>query len=450
MMECVIDRLNDKGHGRGHLPDNKGGVVVDVKGAFIGETVTVELKKGRRGVKKGILQQIEVASVDRVPDLCSHAAICGGCNLHGLNYTSQVAIKQQITQKLFSHPVNPILAAPCATYYRNKMEFSFSEDKEKRRYLGLVMEDSRGKVFNQKNCALCPEWMLDTLTSIYDHWCKTSIEAYYLHTNSGSLRTLTCRSAFNTSDRMVILGLSGNPQFALSYEELLGFKEAILRANADCSNLSIFVVLTHIEKGTPTYTSEIHLHGKDHYEEHLLGKRFLISPQAFFQPNPNQTAILYQTAFDLLDPKSTDRVLDLYCGVGSIGICLKDKVASVFGVELNRYAVCDAKRNIEINHLENVDVAVGDVKEVLHHHKSEPFSIVIVDPPRAGLDEQVVETLTAMAVEKLLYISCNPKTLSRDLILLEAKGYEVQVLQPVDQFPQTLHLEMIAILKFVG
>lgn len=146
----------------------------------------------------------------------------------------------------------------------------------------MVQEDSRGKVFEQKDCALCPEWMLQTLKNVYDYWCTTTIDAYYLHRNSGSLRTLTCRGGVNTRDRMVILGLSGNPSFALTYEELEGFKQAILEANREFPQISIFAVLTHVEKGTPTYTSEIHLHGKDHYTESLLGKTFLISPQAFF------------------------------------------------------------------------------------------------------------------------------------------------------------------------
>jgi 23S rRNA (uracil1939-C5)-methyltransferase len=440
MEQILIERWNEKGHGRARFE----GKTVDVKGAFLGETVLVDLKKGKRGTKKGIIHSIFSPSVERVADRCSHSRICGGCNFHGLSYPSQILLKQEAVQKLFTHPVAPIIEAQEPFYYRNKMEFTFSEDKEKKRYLGLVQEDSRGKVFEQKDCALCPEWMLGTLKNVYDHWCTTTIDAYYLHRNSGSLRTLTCRGSVNTKERMVILGLSGNPSFALTYEELEGFKQAILEANLDSPQISIFAVLTHVEKGTPTYTSEIHLHGKDHYTETLLKKTFLISPQAFFQPNPVQAERLYTTAFDLLQPAPEERVLDLYCGVGSIGICLKERVKEVYGIELNKYAVCDAMRNIAVNGLENINVAVGDVKEVLLQHKDAPFDSVIVDPPRAGLDIEVIETLGAMQVKKLLYISCNPKTLARDLPLLESKGYQLEALQPVDQFPQTLHLEMIA------
>jgi 23S rRNA (uracil1939-C5)-methyltransferase len=443
MEQCVIEKWTEKGHGRAFQQ----GKAIDIKGAFVGETVRVDLKKGKRGGKKGILKSIEIPSVERVLEKCSHTLICGGCNLHGLSYDSQVQIKQKNVQKLFSQPVQPILIAQEPFYYRNKMEFSFSQDKDKKKYLGLVEEESRGKVFEQKDCALCPEWMITTLKSVFDHWCGTSLDAYYLHTNTGSLRTLTCRVGVNTADRMVILGLSGNPMFALSFEELEGFKEAILNANKECKNLSVFVVLTHVEKGVPTYTSEMHLFGKDHISEVLCGKTFFISPQSFFQPNPKQAELLYKTAFDLLQPKPSDSVLDLYCGVGSIGICLKERVHKVVGIELNRYAVCDAKRNISINNLENVEVTVGDVKDSLAQHKDTPFDIIILDPPRAGLDEQVIRTLQQMRVEKILYISCNPKSLSRDLASLENCGYAVEILQPVDQFPQTLHLEMIALFK---
>ena len=444
MMQCVIDRLSEKGHGRATVD----GKVVDVKGAFLGELAHVELMKGKRGVKKGILKALENKSLDRTPDRCSHASYCGGCNLHGLSYPAQTKIKQEATQKIFNFPVNPIIQAEDPFYYRNKMEFTFSQDKEKNRYLGLIMEDSRGKVFNQTSCGLCPNWMIDTLKSVNEHWSTTALEAYHMPTNAGVLRTLTCRGGVFTKERMVILGLSGNPLYALTHEELDGFKRAILKANKDCDQLSIFVVLTHIEKKVPTFTTEIHLHGKDHYTEILLGKQFFISPQAFFQPNPVQAEVLYQTAFDLLNPSKDDRVLDLYCGVGSIGICLKDRVKSVFGIELNRYAVCDAKRNVQANQLSQVDIVVGDVKEVLDKHKDEPFQIVIVDPPRAGLDLKVIETLGQMRASKLLYVSCNPKTLARDVPILEAQGYRLKVLQPVDQFPQTLHLEMIALFHY--
>lgn len=443
MEQCVIQKWTEKGHGRAFSQ----GKAIDVKGAFLGETVLVDLRKGKKGIRKGILQKIQMPSVDRVLDRCSHARICGGCNFHGLSYDSQIQIKQKNVEKLFSHPVRPILQAKEPFYYRNKMEFSFSQDKEKKKYLGLVEEDSRGKVFEQKDCAICPEWMTTTVKSVFDHWTTTSIDAYYLHTNTGSLRTLTCRYGVNTGDRMVILGLSGNPLFALGYDELEGFKKAILIANKDCKDLSVFVVLTHIEKGVPTYTSEILLWGKDHYTEILCKKKFFISPQSFFQPNPKQAELLYNTAFDLLQPKPTDSVLDLYCGVGSIGICLKDRVRTIVGVELNRYAVCDAKRNISLNDLENIEITVGDVKDSLNQHKDIPFDCIILDPPRAGLDEKVIDTLKEMRVKKVLYISCNPKSLSRDLNLIENCGYEVEALQPVDQFPQTLHLEMIALFR---
>lgn len=442
MEQCVIEKWTDKGHGRAFHE----GRVIDIKGAFLAETVQVEVKKGKRGVKKGILQSIKIPSLERIPPKCSHSQICGGCNLHGLSYSSQVALKQKNVEKLFfTHKVEPILEAQDPFYYRNKMEFSFSQDKEKRKYLGLVEEDSRGKVFSQNSCALCPEWMISTLKAVFDHWCTTELDAYYLHTNTGSLRTLTCRAGVNTGERMVILGLSGNPLYALSYEELKGFQQAITEANKCCEDISIFVVLTHVEKGTPTYTSEIHLSGKDHYKEILCEKTFLVSPQSFFQPNPKQAQLLYETAFSLLKPNSADRVLDLYCGVGSIGICLKDRVDRVLGIELNRYAVCDAKRNIAINLMENIEVIVGDVKDVLVQHKDAPFDSIILDPPRAGLDEQVIQTLHQMQAKKILYISCNPKSLAKDLQLIENCGYKVECLQPVDQFPQTLHLEMIAL-----
>ena len=237
-----------------------------------------------------------------------------------------------------------------------------------------------------------------------------------------------------------MLTVSGTPQFAITQKELSGFVEAI-----NDPSMSIFLQIHQAIKGQPTQFFEMHLSGPAHIDATLGGFQFKISPTSFFQPNTAQAEVLYQKALSLphLTPESI--VYDLYCGTATIGILCAPKVKQVIGIELNPHAIFDGKMNAELNGVTNIELYKGDVAEVLAKETLPKPDLVILDPPRMGLDAKALQILTNLAPPQILYISCNPKTQAQNL--LELPQYEVEHIQPVDQFPHTPHIENIIYLK---
>ncbi len=286
------------------------------------------------------------------------------------------------------------------------------------------------------------------------------MEAYHLGRNTGALRTLTLREGQRTGDRMVMLTVSGNPQYSIQRKHLESFvsilREAIEPVGPD-QQLSIFLRIQQIAKGSPTQFYEMVLYGPDHIREmlhleRLDGKlqtlKFRISPTAFFQPNTLQAERLYSRAIQLTQAQKNARVYDLYCGTGTLGLCMASQVKEVIGIELSPESVIDARENIKLNHLSNVSIRQGDVGRMLSlllEDKQIP-DVVMVDPPRAGLDARAIEHLLALKAPTLTYISCNPATQTSNLESLIKGGYQLKAVQPVDQFPQTIHVENILVL----
>lgn len=344
--------------------------------------------------------------------------------------------------------MQPMTTAPSPWRYRNKMEYSFSQDKAGNHYLGLYRSRGRNRVENLETCHLVPEWFSEALGIARVWWKESGLKAYHPHKNTGHLRTLTLREATFTGQRLAMLTVSGNPEDALTKRDIASFKEAM---TAMAPNISLFLRIHQAIKGQPTQFFEHHLSGPDHILEELTvaGRvyRFKISPSAFFQPNSVTAQHLYTKALSLLELKPTDTLYDLYCGTGTLSILFGPKVTKVVGIELNPYAICDARENAKLNELTNIEFICSDVAAYLQERKDQaPPDACIIDPPRAGLDDKALQVILALRPKQLLYISCNPKTQARDLeALLEI--YTLQVLQPIDQFPHTPHVENIALLK---
>lgn len=373
--------------------------------------------------------------------LCGHFPACGGCTLQHLPYLEQLAQKQTIINTLFPSAL-PILPCDDPWHYRNKMEFSFSQNKVGEKFLGLVLRKSRGKVFHLHECLISPPWFAAMLAQVRRWWESSDLSAYHFHRGTGSLRTLTIREGRRTGQKMVMLTVSGDPQFALTKNHLQSFIEAI----GDPS-ISLFLRIQQCIPKQPTQFFEMHLAGPTHIEEHLHieGRtlRFKISPSSFFQPNTLQAEKLYTTALRLAAPSSHAHILDLYCGTATIGLTFAPYVAHVTGVELNPYAVFDAKENAELNGISNFSIQRGDVGQLIS--SLTPPDLVIVDPPRPGLDVPALAGLQALQAPKIIYIACNPVTQAQNVAALT--DYRVEVVQPVDQFPHTHHIENIVILS---
>lgn len=451
----TIDRLSKKG--RGISCDDH----FEVPGALPEEEVRIA--PGPRSAKRrlGFLREVILSSPLRVAPRCIHVPQCGGCSLQHLDYEAQLKRKQQQIEEEFqvliaehAPRVCPIVGCKDPWHYRNKMEFSFSENRQGEPFLGLMLAGSRGRVLDLSMCAIAPLWFTQAVEVVRSWWKESGYKAYHHPTDEGHLRTLTVREARQGVGKMVMLTVSGNPAFALKQTHIDRFIEEI-QAICPEEKVSIFLQIHQICKGKPTQFYEMLLSGPDHITERLEitweGKQypldFKVSPTSFFQPNTVQAQVLYSEALAGLSGLKGARVLDLYCGAATLGIAASLAAKEVRGVELNPYAVFDAQWNIEANEVNNVSIEKGDVKEVVARwRKEESFvrpDVVIVDPPRTGLDAGALEQVLSLAPQEILYISCNPATQRENGEVIANAGYRLKQIQPVDQFPHTYHIENI-------
>jgi 23S rRNA (uracil-5-)-methyltransferase RumA len=378
--------------------------------------------------------------------LCIHVPDCGGCSFQQIPYSDQLIQKQAEIEKIFAPfdvPVSPIIPCKDPCRYRNKMEFSFSQNKAGDRYLGLILRKSRGKVFNLQECLISPSWMSEALQRVRSWWESTPLSAFNFRSGQGTLRTLTLREGRRTGDRLAMLTVSGDPRFALTRAQLNGFVKAL-----DDPQMSIFLRVQQAIPSRPTQFYEMLLSGPDHITEklHLQGKTltFKISPTSFFQPNTEQAEVLYNQAIEIANMSPHSTVYDLYCGTATLGMAFALKAEKVIAIELNPHAVFDAKTNAEVNEISNIDIQCGDVGKLLSEASILQPDLAIVDPPRPGLDSLAIAALKRLQPQHILYVSCNPLTQAQNIT--ELSEYQIIYVQPVDQFPHTPHIENIVLL----
>ena len=460
---------------------------VHVRKALPGDLVLARVEEVERRRLTARIDAILSPSDARLPDAharCPHFGLreqpgrgCGGCTLQSASYDDQLALKLDMVRRLLDQAglADLTLAQPVGMddpwFYRNKMEFSFGDYlKAKTLTLGLHPSGYKHDVLDLTDCVLLSP-QTPSILSAARAWARAhSLVAFEPRHNSGFLRTLTLREGKRTGQRMLTLTTSGDATARFDGHDLpaldvaRSFAQAMLEhAAAHHIELTSITWTQHVAtRGQPTSFRDTLLHGSPHLEEQLhlpLDKRlrFTIHPRAFFQPNTLQAEQLYAQVLRLAgllqadddpatSPSSTLRVLDLYCGTGTIGLCMAPYVGHVTGVELNPEAVLNAQANAALNDIHNVSWIAGDVGQVLASGdlELERLDLVVVDPPRAGLMPQAVEQLAAIAAPTLIYVSCNPESLARDLKLLMQRGYAVERLQPVDLFPHTHHIEHVA------
>lgn len=458
-LELTVKRLSPCGRGVAFFENSD--KKIEVLGVLPGEKIAVEVRKKRRRsrVTSGKLLAILEASSHRVTAPCSHFGKCGGCVLQQMDYSEQVKYKENKVKALFPHTdptlFYPLMRADPLYGYRNKMEFSFSQNLQGEKFLGLMQGAGKGRVETIQRCHLCSLWASHLLQKIRQWWEASNLQAYYMPKNAGHLITLTVREGMRTNAKLVMLTVSGNPEFALKKEELDSYKRAVLEALPNEKQLSIYLQIKQMGRGISTQFFEMHLAGPDTLSEELHlttynEKKVIklkVNPSSFLQPNTYQAERFYAKAIELLELQGDELLLDLYCGIASIGLSLASHVKRVVAIEINPYAVHDAKENIKLNNQTNIEVHLGDVGKVLKELALAQPDVVVIDPPRAGLDALACEQLLQLGPEKICYISCNPETQSRDIALLT--GYQIKAIQPVDQFPHTIHMENIVILHKV-
>ena len=441
VIELEITGFSSEGSGVGHYD----GQAVFVNGTASGDTVQCVIIKAKKNYAIGKLQNILKASPDRIIPACPAFPRCGGCQYRHISYEAEKRIKTDKVRDAFKRighlDTVPLDAegAEDTLRYRNKAQFPV-ETVNGRLLAGFYAPFSH-RVIDCKDCLLQPADFSDILR-ITAKWCeKYKIPTYDESTRKGLLRHIYIRKAFNTGEIMVCLVINGDRIF--KSEELIS---ALTKANSNIKTvlLNFNTEDTNVIMGK----KERVLYGKGYIEDILCGKRFRISPLSFYQVNHAQAQRLYKQAADFAITPDTKVLLDMYCGAGTIGLTMADRVESLIGVEIVPEAVEDAKINAKLNGTENARFICADAAEAAKTLENEGIKpdTVILDPPRKGCDKALLETVVKMNPERIVYVSCDPATLARDLAILEENGYKTQTAVPFDLFPRTVHIECCALL----
>ena len=377
--------------------------------------------------------------------VCPHARSCGGCQLQGVPYSEQLRYKQRELARLLGDfaPILPILGMEEPLHYRNKVHAAFGLDARRQIVSGVYRPGSHA-IVPVERCLIEDETADRIIREIRSMLRPYRIQVFDERSGTGWLRHVLVRRGFATGQVMVVL-VAVNPIFKLQKPFL---KELLER----CPEITT-VVLNLNDRFGPVVlgTREKVLYGEGCIEDVLCGYRFRLSPRSFYQVNPVQTETLYRTAVDFAGLTGAETVLDAYCGIGTIGITASGQAGPVIGVELNRDAVRDAIGNARLNGLKNCWFTAGDAGETMEKMAADRVrpDVVFLDPPRAGSDERFLRSLLRCAPQRVVYVSCCPETLARDLETLR-RGYRVEKIQPVDMFPFTKHVESVAALSRAG
>ncbi len=485
IMEGVIKRVEFPN--KGIIMTEEGKQVI-VKNGIEGQKVSVAINKVRKGKCEGrLLEVLEKSPLELKEPGCVHAGICGGCTYQSLPYEEQLALKAKQVKKLIDDVIVPenrdyeflgIKASPCQKGYRNKMEFSFGDEyKGGPLALGMHKKGSFYDIVNVPECQIVDEDFRTVLDVTLTYFKEKQVPYYHKLRHTGYLRHLLVRKAVKTGEILVDLvtttqedwvpaaGTAWNAEATEGWETTLleGWKDAVLAATYVGKMTGILHTKNDSVADTVTNEGTDILFGQDYFYEELLGLRFKITPFSFFQTNSLGAEVLYTTArefigdaltawdaatgTDISGKKNSGKVVfDLYSGTGTIAQMLAPVAKKVIGVEIIEEAVEAAKENAKLNGLDNCEFIAGDVLKVIDDIEEKPDYIVL-DPPRDGIHPKALEKIIRYGVPQMVYISCKPTSLARDLEVLQARGYEVKKVCCVDMFPATVHVETVCLLS---
>ena len=432
--KIFVHGLDSCGNGIGKLD----GLAVFVEGALPGEIVTVEIETVKKNYAVGKLIDVVETSPERVKPFCPLYESCGGCQLQHMNYSAQLKWKrQQVVDaierigKLDNVEIFDTLGMENPLRYRNKMQFPVGKSKAGI-LIGCYARGSH-KIIDTNSCMIQNAGNDKILNAVKKIAAKFNLQPYDEDTHKGFLRHVMGRVGSN-GELMVVL-VTATEKFPAAKN----FCRALLKELPE---------VTSIQQNIQTFRNNVILgrdtkilFGKPTIRDQIGGLKFNISARSFFQVNTAQAEVLYKTALDFCELHGRETVIDAYCGTGTISLFLAKRARKVFGVEVVSSAISDAKKNARENNIRNAEFIVGDAVKILPKLFD---SGIVADPPRAGCDKKVLETFAAMRPEKIIYVSCNPATLARDLKILDELGYVTKKIQPVDMFPFTSHVEAVA------
>ena len=450
-----ITDIGVSGEGIGHVD----GYTLFIKDAVIGDVVEAKVMKAKKNYGYARLMKVITPSEYRVEPKCAFARRCGGCQIQEMSYDRQLVFKNQkirgnleriggFTKDQIDTVMQPVIGMEHPFGYRNKAQFPFGTDKEGNPITGFYAGRTHDIIANT-DCALGVEQNKEILEIILQYMRENKIKSYDEKTGKGLIRHALIRYGFKTKEIMVCLVVNGKklPKAERLIEKLIqieGMTSITISPNTRRDNVIM----------GDSY--EI-LWGQGYITDYIGNVKYQISPLSFYQVNPVQTEKLYGLALEYADLKGDETVWDLYCGIGTISLFLAQKAKQVYGVEIVPQAIDDAKENAKINAIDNAEFFVGKAEEVLpeyyaeyereHNGETAHADVIVVDPPRKGCDETLLETIVKMQPEKVVYVSCDSATLARDLKYLCANGYEIKMCRGVDQFPQSVHVETVVLLS---
>ncbi len=453
----IVEKVDFPNKGILHIEDEK----VVVKHVLPGQTVEVMITKRRKDKCEGrLLNVVKRADWEYAEAKCPHADECGGCSYQTLPYEEQLKLKEAQVKALLA-PVLPegfnfegIKGSPLVDSYRNKMEFSFGDSfKDGPLELGMHKRGSFYDIVTVGQCQLVHEDINKILIATLDYFKERDAKYYKKMSHEGYLRHLLVRRGVKTAEIMVDLVTSTQTEDTWSSQEdetalLEGWKEKLLALETDGK----FIGILHTKNDSladvvQSDETEV-LFGQDFFYEELLGLKFKITPFSFFQTNSLGAEVLYETAREYIGETNGRTVYDLYSGTGTIAQILAPVAKHVTGVEIVEEAVEAAKENAALNGLSNCDFIAGDVLKVLDSLTERP-DLIVLDPPRDGIHPKALPKIMNYGVDRMVYISCKPTSLARDLVVLQAGGYVVEKVCCVDMFPGTHHVETVCLLRRV-
>lgn len=437
--ELVVDIIDINSEGRGVGRYNNFTFFID--GGTIGDKVKFRVKEIKKSFGLGEVVEILEPSPYRVESKCSYFPECDGCQLHNLDYKRQLEFKRDMVQndlerigKIADIEVNEVLGMENPYRYRNKADFKVGKDDK----IGYFKRESHNLIPIDK-CIIQDEIVDEIIDLVKQYMKEWEVAGYDKKTKKGIIKNLLVRT---TKDNKAMVVIVTKKSRLPRQEELI----KILTSNENI--VSIYQNIQPDDRSILLGEKDVHLYGEEKLIDSIGEYKFLISPKSFFQVNPYQTEILYNKVVEFLDLKGNETVVDLYCGIGTIGIYLSKYAKRVYGVETVRQAIDDGKENLKLNGIENMEFIKGRSQDILPKFNDQEVKIdaLIVDPPRKGLDKGLIDTIEQGSPEKIVYVSCNPATLSRDLKYLGEKGYKVKEVQPVDMFGMTTHIEVVTLL----
>lgn len=432
------------------------GMTVFVEKTIPGDKVKVALTKIKPKYAEAKLVEIVEASKDRIAPVCKYFGTCGGCTLQSLPYEKQLEFKKQHVidaferiGKIAAPPVCDVVKCDEPYFYRNKMEFSFGYDSQMQFALGFHLPERKYDIFNVDECFLQSERSVSILNRVREFAIEHNWLPYQYSCNKGYLRSLFIREAKRTGEIMVNLTVAENlddgSKLPTNFEDDLKEFAELLK---DCDSVYFSKVIS--KRGMRKQIKETLLQGKKSITEKMVllngdELSFEITPQAFFQVNTLQAEKLYFEVVKMLEGRAEGTVFDLYCGTGAIGLFLSRHFKQIYGIEIVPEAIEAAKENACKNNITNIDFYLGDASKIVSEIKGKP-SVVVVDPPRAGLTANLIKTINDFDPKTVVYVSCDVGTLARDCQIFEQYVYSVKKIVPVDMFPQTYHIENVCLL----